>query len=250
MSGHSKWSSIKHKKGAADAKRGQLFTKLIKEITAAAKAGGGSSEGNPRLRMAVTKAKEANMPKDNIEKAIKRGTGELPGVVYEEILYEGYAPGGVAVLVEALTDNKNRTTAEVRNLFSRHGGNLAGSGSVAWIFQKKGYILVSKSRVEEERLMELVLGAGAEDLKGAGAAFEITTQAKDFEAVKQALQQAGIEWQSAELTLLPTSTVPVTDEATAKKILALMDVLEEHDDVHHAYANFDIPDEILAAASA
>ncbi len=249
MSGHSKWASIKHKKGAADAKRGQLFTKLIKEITAAAKTGGGNSEGNPRLRLAIAKAKEANMPKDNIEKAIKRGTGELPGVVYEEVLYEGYAPGGVAVLVEALTDSKNRTTAEVRNLFSRNGGNLGGSGSVAWIFQKKGYILVEKSKVEEERLMDLVLGAGAEDLKSAETTYEITTSVKDFEALKQVLTQAGIPWQSADLTMLPTSTVPVTNEAAAKRILAFMEALEEHDDVSHTYANFDIPDAILAAVA-
>lgn len=249
MSGHSKWASIKHKKGAADAKRGQLFTKLIKEITAAAKAGGGSPEANPRLRLAIAKAKEANMPKDNIEKALKRGTGELPGVIYEEVLYEGYAPGGVAVLVEALTDNKNRTTAEVRNLFSRNGGNLAGAGSVAWIFQKKGYILVDKSKIEEERLMELVLNAGAEDLKAGDAAYEITTPAKDFETVKQALGSAKIEWQSADLTMLPSSTVPVADEQAARKMLGFMEQLEEHDDVSHAYANFDIPDEILAAAA-
>jgi len=249
MSGHSKWSSIKHKKGAADAKRGQLFTKLIKEITAAAKSGGGDPEANPRLRLAIARAKEGNMPKDNIERAIKRGTGELPGVIYEEVLYEGYAPGGVAVLVEALTDNKNRTTAEVRNIFSRNGGNLAGAGSVAWIFQKKGYILVEKSRVEEEKLMEIVLGAGAEDLHAEESAYEITTLPKDLEAVKQALQQAGISSQSAELTMLPTSTVPVNDEATAKKILAFMDALEEHEDISHAYANFDIPDAILASAS-
>ncbi|MBI3616174.1 MAG: YebC/PmpR family DNA-binding transcriptional regulator [Candidatus Omnitrophica bacterium] len=249
MSGHSKWASIKHKKGAADAKRGQLFTKLIKEITAAAKAGGGSVDGNPRLRLALAKGKEANMPKDNIEKAIKRGTGELPGVIYEEVVYEGYAPGGVAVLVEALTDSKNRTTAEVRNIFTKNGGNMAGSGSVAWIFQKKGYILVDKTKVEEERLMELVLNAGAEDLKTVDALYEITTPMKDLEVVKQALTQAGIGWQSAELTMLPSSTVPVKDEAAARKILAFMESLEEHDDVSHAYANFDIPDAILAEAA-
>ncbi len=250
MSGHSKWASIKHKKGAADAKRGQLFTKLIKEVTAAAKTGGGNPDGNPRLRLAIGKAKEANMPKDNIEKAVKRGTGELPGVIYEEVLYEGYAPGGVAVLVEALTDNKNRTTAEVRNLFARNGGNLAGAGSVAWIFQKKGYILVERPKVEEERLMDLALSAGAEDLKTGETTYEVTTSPKDLEQVKQALTQAGIPLASAELTMLPTSTVPVTDEASARKILAFMEALEEHDDVSHAYANIDIPDQILAAAAA
>lgn len=251
MSGHSKWSSIKHKKGAADAKRGQIFTKLIKEITAAARAGGGSPDGNPKLRLAVAKAKEANMPKDNIDKAIQRGTGELPGVTYEEVVYEGYAPGGIAVLVEALTDNKNRTTAEIRNIFNKNGGNLAGAGSVAWIFQKKGYMLVEKSKVDEERLMELVLGAGAEDLKSSEeAAYEVTTSIKEFEPVKHALKNANIPWQSADLTMLPSSTVPVGDEAAARKILAFMDALEEHEDVSHAYANFDIPDTILAAAAA
>ncbi len=250
MSGHSKWSSIKHKKGAADAKRGQIFTKLIKEITAAARAGGGSPEGNPKLRLAVAKAKEANMPKDNIDKAIKRGTGELPGVTYEEVVYEGYAPGGVAVLVEALTDSKNRTTAEIRNIFSKNGGNLAGAGSVAWIFQKKGYILVDKTKIDEEKLMDLVLGVGAEDMKTEEVAYEITTSMKDFEAIKQALQKANIPWQSADLTMLPSSTVPINDEASAKRILAFMDALEEHDDVSHAYANFEIPDTILAAAAA
>ena len=246
MSGHSKWSSIKHKKGAADAKRGQIFTKLIKEITAAAKAGGGSLDGNPRLRIAVAKAKEANMPKENIEKAIKRGTGELPGIVYEEVMYEGYGPGGVAVLVEALTDNKNRTTAEVRNLFTKNGGNMAGAGSTAWIFQKKGYLLVEKSKVEEERLMEIVLKSGAEDLQSSETAFEVTTPQKDFEAVKQALTEAGVPWSSAELTMLPGSTVPIKDESSAKKILAFMEALEDHEDVNHAWANFDIPDQILA----
>ncbi len=249
MSGHSKWASIKHKKGAADAKRGQLFTKLIKEITAAARAGGGDPEGNPRLRLAMAKAKEGNMPKDNIERAIKKGTGELPGVSYEEVIYEGYAPGGVAVLVEALTDNKNRTTAEVRNIFSKNGGNMAGAGSTAWIFHKKGYILVEKSRIEEERLMDLALGAGAEDLKSEGTAYEIITNPKDLDSIKSALERAGVVCQSAELTMLPTSTAPVRDEASARKVLAFVEALEEHDDVNHAYANFDIPDEILAAAA-
>ena len=249
MSGHSKWASIKHKKGAADAKRGQLFTKLIKEITAAAKAGGGSPDGNPRLRMVIAKAKEGNMPKDNIEKAIKKGTGELPGVIYEEVIYEGYGPGGVAVLVEALTDNKNRTTAEIRSIFSKQGGNMAGAGSVAWIFHKKGFILVEKAKLAEEKLMDLVLGAGAEDLSSTDATFEITTAAKDLEIVKHALADANIPIQSADLTMMPSSTVPVSDEATAKKILTLVETLEEHDDVNHAYANFDIPDNILTSAA-
>ena len=248
MSGHSKWASIKHKKGATDAKRGQLFTKLIKEITAAARAGGGSVDGNPRLRLALAKAREGNMPKDNIERAIKKGTGELPGVSYEEVMYEGYAPGGVAVLGEAGTDNKNRTTAEIRNIFTKHGGNMAGAGSTAWIFHKKGYILVEKAKAEEEKLMELALGAGAEDLKSEGSAYEVITSVKDLDAVREALTKAGIPVQSAELTMIPDSTVPVRDEAAARKVLAFVEALEEHDDVNHAYANFDIPDEILAAA--
>lgn len=249
MSGHSKWASIKHKKGAADAKRGQLFTKLTKELTAAAKAGGGDPDANPRLRLALSKAKEGNMPKDNIERAIKKGTGELPGVVYEEVMYEGYAPGGVAVLVEALTDNKNRTTAEVRNLFTKLGGNMAGAGSTAWIFHKKGYIVIDKKAVAEEKLMDLVLGAGAEDLKTEGASYDVFTGQKEFETVKEILAKAGIPWVSAELTMIPDSTVPVKDEEAARKILAFVEALEDHDDVNHAYANFDIPDEILAAAA-
>ena len=246
MSGHSKWATIKHKKGAADAKRGQLFTKLIKEITAAARAGGGSLDANTRLRLAVLKAKDGNMPKDNIDRAIKKGTGELPGVSYEEVMYEGYSPGGVAVLVEALTDNKNRTTAEVRNIFTKYGGNLAGAGSTAWIFHKKGDIIVDKMKIAEEKLMELALGAGAEDLKTDSAAYEVITAVKDFDAVRTALLKAGVELQSSELTMLPGSTVPVKDQETARKVLAFIDALEEHDDVNNAYGNFDIPDEILS----
>ena len=249
MSGHSKWASIKHKKGAADAKRGQLFTKLTKELTAAAKKGGGDPEMNPHLRLALAKAKEGNMPKDNIERAIKKGTGELPGVVYEEVMYEGYAPGGVAVLVEALTDNKNRTTAEIRNIFTKLGGNMAGAGSTAWIFHKKGYIVVDKKAVAEEKLMDLVLGAGAEDLKTEGASYEVITGQKEFDLVKDALTKAGVPCVSAELTMIPDSTVPVKDEEAAKKVLAFVEALEDHDDVNHAYANFDIPDAILAAAA-
>lgn len=249
MSGHSKWASIKHKKGAADAKRGQLFTKLIKEITAAARAGGGDPDSNPRLRLALSKAKEGNMPKDNIERAIKKGTGELPGISYEEVMYEGYAPGGVAVMVEALTDNKNRTTAEVRNLFTKNGGNMAGAGSTAWIFHKKGYILIDKSTIAEEKLMEAALGAGAEDLKSEGVSYEVITHPKDIDIVKDALAKAGIQWQSAELTMLPASTTPIRDEESARKVLNFVEALEDHDDVSHAYANFDIPDEILSAAA-
>lgn len=245
MSGHSKWASIKHKKGAADAKRGQVFTKLIREITVAARHGGGDPAANPRLRLVIEKAREANMPKDNVDKAIKRGTGELEGITYEEVTYEAYAPGGVALYIEALTDNKNRTTAEIRNLLTKRSGNMAGAGATAWLFHKKGYLLVEKGTVDEERLMNTVLEAGAEDLKTEGASFEITTDPKVFETVKQALGRAKIPPISAELTMLPTSTVRV-EGSEAKQVLALVESLEEHDDVQHVYANFDIPDEILA----
>jgi len=250
MSGHSKWATIKRKKGAADAKRGQLFTKLIKEITVAARNGGGSVEANPALRLAVAKARESNMPKDNIERAIKKGTGELPGVSYESVVYEGYAPGGVAVLVECLTDNKNRTTAEVRNLFAKNGGNMAGAGSTAWIFHKKGYILVEKSAAAEEKLMEAALSAGAEDLKTGAEGYEIVTGATDLDAVRKGLESAGIPVQSAELTMVPSTTVPVNDGPTAKRVLAFVEALEEHDDINGVHANFDIPDSILTAAAA
>lgn len=244
MSGHSKWAGIKHKKALMDAQKGKVFTKLIKELTVSAKEGGGDPEANPRLRLAIAKAKEANMPKDNIEKAIKKGTGELPGVVYENITYEAYGPAGVAIMIEALTDNKNRTTAELRNILSRKGGNMAGHGSVAWLFHKKGYILIDKSRISEDKLMDIVLDAGAEDLKSEGKSYEITTDVKDFEKVKEALKQNGIEWQMAEITMIPSSTVKVVGE-NAKQVLALMDAIEDYEDVQNVYANFDIPDEIL-----
>lgn len=244
MSGHSKWAGIKHKKALMDAKKGKVFTKLIKELTVSAKEGGGDPEANPRLRLAIAKAKEANMPKDNIEKAIKKGTGELPGVTYEHIVYEGYGPAGVAIMIEALTDNKNRTTAELRNILSRKGGNMAGHGSVSWLFHKKGYILVDKTRIAEDALMDIVLDAGAEDLKSEGTSYEITTDVKDFEKVKEALKKSGVEWQMAELTMVPSSTVKVVGE-DAKQVLALMDAIEDYEDVQNVYANFDIPDEIL-----
>ncbi|MFC1703636.1 YebC/PmpR family DNA-binding transcriptional regulator [Candidatus Omnitrophota bacterium] len=244
MSGHSKWASIKHKKSAADAKRGQLFTKLIKEITVAAREGGGSIETNARLRSAVAKAKECNMPTDNIDRAIKKGTGELPGVTYESVVYEGYAPAGVALLVEALTDNKNRTTAELRNIFSKKGGNMAGAGSTSWMFHKKGFILVDKSLIEEEKLMDIVLEAGADDMKIEGKNFEITSEIHDFENVKAALQKNNIATESAELTMVPSSTIKVTG-SDAKAVLGLVEAFEEHDDVQAVHANFDIPDDIL-----
>lgn len=244
MSGHSKWAGIKHKKALMDAKRGKAFTKIIKELTIAARDGGGNPESNPKLRTIIQKAKEANMPADNIERAIKKGTGELPGVTYETVTYEGYGPAGIAIMIEATTDNKNRTTAEIRNLFSKKGGNLGGAGSVSWMFHKKGYILIDKSKINEEKLMDIVLEAGGEDLKSEGTSYEITTPLEDFEKVKQALVANKIEWQSAEITMLPTSTVKVVGNE-AKQVLDLMDVLEDHEDVQNVYANFDIPDEIL-----
>ncbi len=244
MSGHSKWKTNKSKKMAADAKKGAAYTKVIKEITVAAREGGGNPDTNPRLRTAIARAKEANMPNDNVKMAVKRGTGELPGIVYETVMYEAYGPGGVALLVEALTDNKNRTTAEVRNIMSKKGGNMAGAGSVAWIFNKKGYILVEKNSANEEELMGIALEAGAEDFKSDEKNFEITTAVQEFEKVKQALEAKGIKMADAELTMVPSSTVKVTG-SDAKQILGLVDGLEEHDDVQQVYANFDIPDEIL-----
>jgi len=249
MSGHSKWASIKHKKAATDAKKGQLYTKIIKEITVAARNGGGNPDTNAALRAAVAKAKEANMPSDNVKNAIKRGTGELPGVTYETVVYEGYGPAGVAIMVEALTDNKNRTTAELRNIFSKKGGNLAGTGSVSWMFSKKGYILVEKSQSKEEELMGLILEAGAEDMKSSDVNYEITTAVQDLESVKNALNQKEITPQVAELTMIPSSTIKVTASDVAKQILGLVESLEEHEDVQHVYSNFDIPDEILEQSS-
>lgn len=246
MSGHSKWASIKHKKAATDAKRGKLFTKVIKEITVAARDGGGDPEANPRLRLAVAKAKEANMPKDNIEKAIKKGTGELPGVQYESLNYEGYGPGGVAILVDVLTDNKNRAAAEVRSIFSKKGGNMAGAGSVAWQFNQQGLIIVSQEKAEEEKLMDIVLESGGDDIKPQDAGYEIKTGIKEFEDVKKAIEAAGIEPDSAEITMIPSSTVRINDKETAAQILNLINALEDHDDVQNVYANFDIPDDILA----
>ncbi len=246
MSGHSKWASIKHKKAAIDAKRGQLFTKLIKELTAAARSGGGNTETNIRLRTAIGKAKESNMPSDNIDKAVKRGTGELPGVTYEEATYEGYGPAGIAIMLDVVTDNKNRTTAELRNIMSKKGGNLASAGAVSFLFQKKGYIVIEKSAVEEDKLMNIALDAGAEDLKTDDPkVYEITTQPHDLETVKAAIEQKKIPIQSAEATMLPMTTIKITDKATANAIFTLMDALEEHEDVQHVYANFDIPDELI-----
>jgi YebC/PmpR family DNA-binding regulatory protein len=249
MSGHSKWASIKHKKAATDAKKGQLYTKIIKEITMAARNGGGNPDTNSALRTAVAKAKEANMPSDNVKNAIKRGTGEIPGVTYETVIYEAYGPAGVAIMAEALTDNKNRTTAELRNIFSKKGGNLAGAGSVSWMFSKKGYILVEKSQAKEEELMGLILEAGAEDMKSSDNNYEITTAVQDLESIKNALIQKGITPQLAELTMVPSSAIKITSPEVAKQVLSLAEALEEHEDVQHVYSNFDIPDEILEQAS-
>ncbi len=244
MSGHSKWKTNKGKKGIADAKRGATFTKIIKELVVVARDGGGNPDSNPRLRAIMQKAKEANMPSDNVKMAIKRGTGELPGVVYEAVMYEAYGPGGVAILVDSLTDNKNRTTAELRNLMSKRAGNMAGAGAVSWIFTQKGYISVAKDKIKEDELMNIVLDAGAEDMKHDDNLYEIFTSIQDLEKVKAALQAKGIKWEDAELTMIPSSTIKVTGNE-AKQVLALVESLEEHDDVQQVYANFDIPDEIL-----
>lgn len=244
MSGHSKWKTNKAKKTAADAKKGAIYTKVIKEITVAAREGGGNPDTNPRLRTAIARAKEVNMPSDNIKMAIKRGTGELPGVVYETVLYEAYGPSGVAILIEALTDNKNRTTAEIRNIISKKGGSMAGAGSVSWMFTKKGYILVDKTQAKEEELISIVLDAGAEDFRVDEKNYEIITSVQDFEKVKQAIQEREIKWLNAELTMIPSSTIKVTGN-DARQVLALIDALEDHDDIQQVYSNFDIPDEIL-----
>ena len=244
MSGHSKWASIKHKKGAADAKRGKLFTKLIREITVAARQGGGKIDTNPSLRLAIQRGKDANMPQENIERAIKKGTGELEGVSYEAVTYEGYASGGIAVLVEVLTDNKNRASSAVRNIFTKRGGNMAGQGSVNWMFEKKGYIVINKSVIEENKLMSIVLDAGAEDLEIEDNTYAVTTQPADFEKVKKALEDSKIEIEASEITSVPKNTIKITGD-NAKRVLALVEELEENDDVQHVYANFDIPDEIL-----
>lgn len=248
MSGHSKWKTNKGKKMEADARKGATYTKIIKELTVIAREGGGNPDTNPRLRAVMQKAKEANMPSDNVKMAIKRGTGEIPGVVYETVTYEAYGPGGVAILIECLTDNKNRTSAEIRNIMSKKGGNFAGAGSVSWMFTMKGYFLIEKSQAKEDTLMDIALDAGAEDLKSDAKNYEIFTAAQNFEKVKQAISAKGIKWQDAEVTMVPSSTVRVTGNE-AKQVLALIDALEEHDDVQQVYANFDIPDEILEQAA-
>lgn len=248
MSGHSKWSSIKHKKAARDAKRGKLFTKLIKEITVAAKLGGGDLSANPRLRTAVLAAKAASMPGDNIERAIKKGTGELGGVAYEEVHYEGYGPGGTAIMVQALTDNKNRTVQEIRHLFARHGGNLGETGCVAWMFDNKGLITVEKAKVDEDRLITVALEAGAEDVREDDGLFEIVTEPEDFDKVREGLEREKISTVTAQVTMIPKSTVFLEGQ-NAEQILKLTEELEELDDVQSVAANFDIPTELLEKAS-
>ncbi len=239
MSGHSKWHSIKHKKGAADAKRGRLFTRIMKEITVAARVGGGDPDGNPRLRTVLLAARAANMPKDNIERAIKKGTGELPGTSYEEVFYEGYGPGGVAVYVGALTDNRNRTLPEIRHLFSKYGGNLGESNCVAWMFEKRGYLVVPKSKAREDVLLEAVLDAGGDDLRDDGTNWEILTPPDRMEQVKEALGAKKIDTTTAEVSMVPKTSVKLEGKK-AQQLLSMLEALEEHDDVQNVWANFDI----------
>jgi YebC/PmpR family DNA-binding regulatory protein len=238
MSGHSKWATIKHKKGAADAKRGRLFTKLIKEITMAARMGGGAPEGNPRLRKAIDDAKAVNMPAENIKRGIQRGTGELPGVSYEEVSYEGYGPGGVAVLVDAMTDNKNRTLPEIRTIFSKLGGNLGAEGSVRFLFQKKGYIAIEKDKATEDAVMEAAIEAGAEDVRSTEQYHEVTTEPEAFAAVKTSLEEKKLPIAVAEISMIPTTEV-ILDQRKAEQMMKLMEALEDHEDVQHVWANFD-----------
>ena len=248
MSGHSKWSSIKHKKAAKDAKKGKLYTKLIKEITVAARMGGGDINANPRMRTAILTAKAASMPAENIDRAIKKGTGELEGVSYEEINYEGYGPGGTAILVHVLTDNKNRTVSEIRRLFTKYGGNMGESGCVAWMFDKKGLITVDKGQIDEDRLIALILDGGAEDVLEEDDLFEIVTPPQDFEKVRELLQRGNVTMVTAQVSMMPKSTVTL-DKKFAEQALNLTSDLEDHDDVQSVAANYDIPDEIIEKAS-
>ncbi len=244
MSGHSKWASIKHKKGAVDAKRGKAFTKLIKELTVAARMGGADPNFNPRLRTAVAAAKAANMPKDNIDRAVKKGTGDLDGVHYEEVVYEGYGPAGVALIVEVLTDNRNRTVADIRYILSRNSGRLGETGSVSYMFEKRGVVSIDKSGIDEDRLMGDALDAGALDVIDEGSTFEVITEPSDFEAVRGALEKKDFSISEASVTMLPKNSVAVTGK-DAERMLRLMDALEDNDDVQNVYANFDIPDEVM-----
>ena len=250
MSGHSKWSKVKHAKAITDGRKSKVFSRLAKEMTVAAKHGGGDPGSNPRLRTILLKARAANMTGDNIDRAIKRGTGELPGVVYEEVVYEGYAAGGVALMVELLTDNKNRTAAEIRAIFTKHGGHMAGANAVKHLFHRKGQIIVPKGKISEDDLMALVLEAGAEDMTTQDDSYEIVTDPHQFEAVHKALEAKGIKPQSAEVVSMAITAVPVTDEKTARSVLGLVEALEENDDVQNVYSNFDMTDEILEKVSA
>jgi YebC/PmpR family DNA-binding regulatory protein len=249
MSGHSKWHTIKHKKGAADAKRGKVFTRIIKELTVAARNGGGDPATNPRLRTIIAEAKSVNMPSDNIKKAIQRGTGELPGVSYEEITYEGYGPGGAAVIIETLTDNKNRTVGELRHLLEKYNGNLGSTNSVAWMFEKKGYIVVDKTAADEEKLLNSALEAGADDMRDDGESWEVLTDPSAFEAVRDAVKGLGIEPASAQVAMLPQNYVKLQGKV-ASQMIKLMDVLDEHDDVKQVWSNFDIEEKEIEASLA
>ncbi len=247
MSGHSKWSTIKHKKAAADAKRGKVFTKLVKEITVAARDGGGDPAMNARLKLAAQTAKDNNMPAENIDRAIKKGTGELPGITYTDVLYEGYGPNGIALLIEALTDNKNRTTPEIRKIFSKRGGSLGENGCVAWMFKSQAFITISNDKVEEENLMDILLEAGLEDLQSDDSQFSLYGLPESLDTMKTALGKAGIAWETAEITKISNSDIAITEPSVAKQILGLMEEIEDHDDVQHVYANFDIDTALLEA---
>ncbi|MFN8061973.1 MAG: YebC/PmpR family DNA-binding transcriptional regulator [Vicinamibacterales bacterium] len=249
MSGHSKWHTIKHKKGAADAKRGKIFTRIIKELTIAARNGGGNADSNPRLRTVIAEARSVNMPADNIKRAIRRGTGEEPGVSYEEVTYEGYGPGGAAVIIDALTDNKNRTVGELRHMLSKHGGNLGEANSVAWMFDKKGYIVVAKSKAEEDKLMSAALDAGADDMRDDGDNWEILSPPDAFAAVLDAVKALAIEPDAASVTMLPQNYVKL-EGRTADQMIKLMDALDDHDDVKQVYSNFDIEEKEIEASLA
>lgn len=249
MSGHSKWASIKHKKGAADAKRGKLFTKIIKELTVAARGGGGDPDSNPRLRTVVADAKAANMPAENIKRAIRRGTGEEPGVTYDEVTYEGYGPGGAALLIEVLTDNTNRAVGEIRHLLSKHGGNLGTANSVAWMFEKRGYIVVEKAAADEEALMTVAIDAGADDFREDGDNWEIVSSLEAFEPVRDVIKGTGVDLASAEVAMLPRNYVKLVGK-TARQMVKLMELLEDHDDVQHVWSNFDIEAKEIEASLA
>ena len=249
MSGHSKWHTIKHKKGAADAKRGKVFTRLIKELTVAARSGGGDPDMNPRLRTIVTEAKASNMPRENIERAIRRGTGEEPGVTYEEMTYEAYGPGGVALLIETLTDNKNRTVGEIRHLLGKHAGNLAAENSVAWMFSRKGQIFVEKGKIDEDKLLAAALDAGADDMNDDESGWEIVSAPERFEAVRDAVKALGVEPASAAIAMVPQNYVKLVGKE-AQQMLKLMEAIEDHDDVQHVWANFDVEEKEIEASFA